>query len=342
MKVGHMTVVTPGRCGLYETARELVAGLQKCGVDSRLVDPTLGGSKPNKLYPKDMDNDRGAPLASMDWAVGADVIVNHSGYDGTPVYNTNQKVIHVAHGRPRNSFISEVKGSTPIYSYWWQKNREERLASVVTFWPEHVPYLQVMFPGKPVHHVQASVDLEQWKFDGPSGYGFHGKKGRVNIVITDHFADDVDQFVPLNAAILFAREVEGVKVHFYAHPQDVKDGKVIVKRGFNALVSRLKEDGHLGELVGWVKGLDNVYRAATMVLTANEIDTRTVREASACGCPVVRVTHLNDGWQVPLRKAMLMTRDDRYIIRKQAEAAFDPQLTAKQFKGVLDGMAWRR
>jgi hypothetical protein len=341
MRVAHMTVVTPNRCGLYETARDLVAGLQAQGVDSRLVDPTLDSKKPNKLYPQDTDNDRGAPLANMEWALTADVIVNHSGYDGTPIYDTKQPVVHCAHGRPRNSFISEVKGHTPIYSYWYTKNLEARLAAVVTFWPQHKPYLDVMFPGKAVHVVQAPADLKAWTFDGPSGYGFHGQKGRINIVITDHFADDVDQFLPLNAACLFAREVEGCKVHFYAHPQDVdkKSGKIIIKRGFSTLVRRIMDDGNMGEKVGWISsGLDNVYRAATMVLTANEIDTRTVREATACGCPVVRVTHLNEGWQLPLRKAALMTKDDRYIIRKQAEAQFSLERCAKQFKDVLDAV----
>jgi glycosyltransferase involved in cell wall biosynthesis len=337
MKVAHMTVVTPRRCGLYETARELVAGLRLQGVDSRLVDPTLLGKKPNSLYPKDALEDRGALLADMEWATQADIIVNHSGYDSTPVEYTKQPVVHIAHGRPRNSFISEVKGSTPIYSYWYNKNLDPRFAAIVTFWPQHKPYLEVMFPGKPVHVIQSTVDLEQWKFEGPKGYGFHGKKGRVNIVITDHLADDVDQFVPLNAAALFAREVEGVKLHFYAHPQDLdKNKNNVVKKGFSALVKRIKDDGNLGELTGWINGLDNVYRAATMVLTANEIDTRTVREAMACGCPVVRVTNLNEGWQVPLRAAIRMTREDRYIIRKQAEGLFNPEIAARQFKKVLE------
>lgn len=328
-----MAVITPGRCGLYETTRELVAGLRKQGIDSRLVDPAP------KNVAKPENEDRGAPYADMDWACSADVIVNHSGYDGTPVAKTSQPVVHVAHGRPRNSFISEVRGSTPIYSYWYQKNLDPRFAAIVTFWPEHKPYLEVMFPGKKVHVVQSSCDLDQWKFDGPSGYKFHGKKGRVNIVISDHAADDVDQFLPLNAAILFAREVEGVKVHFYAHPEAIdKNGKKIVKRGYSALAKRLKDDGHLGELTGWVSGLANVYRAATMVLTANEIDTRTVREATACGCPVIRVTNLNDGWQVPLRKALTLTREDRLIISKQAQAKFNSDLTARQFKGVLDNV----
>jgi glycosyltransferase involved in cell wall biosynthesis len=332
VKVAHAVVITPHRCGLYETTRELVAGLRKLGVDSRMIDPAPKNVK------KPDNEDRGALYASMGWAVDADVIVNHSGYDGTPLSMTKQPVIHVAHGRPRNSFISEVKGHTPIYSYWYAKNKEPRFAAIVTFWPEHKPYLDVMFPGKKVHVVQASCDLEQWKLDGPSGYKFSGKKGRVNIVISDHAADDIDQFMPLNAAILFAREVEGVKVHFYAHPREVdkKTEKVIVAKGYSALVARLRDDGALGELKGWVEGLGNAYRAATMILTGNEIDTRTVREGMACGCPVVRVTHLNEGWQVPLRKAMLASKEDRYLIRKQAEGKFNPSVSAAQFKKILE------
>jgi hypothetical protein len=319
-----MAVVTPGRCGLYETTRELVTALRAQGVDSRLVDPAP------KDVAKPKDEDRGAPYASMGWAVDADIIVNHSGYDGTPIEKSKQPVVLVAHGRPRSSFLSEVQGSTPIYSWQGQQNKNERLKAVVTFWPQHKPYHEFIFPDKPIHVVQSSVDLDSWSYDGPTGYGFHGKKGRVNIVISDPIRDDVDWFYPLHAAGLFAREVEGVKIHVY--------GRLGKTRGHDALIRRIQDDGNMGEIQGWVGGLENVYRAATFVLTANEIDTRTVREATACGCPVVRINSLADGWQVPLRKAMTLTAEDRYIIRKKAEANFNPEVMAEQFKKVLDSI----
>jgi len=330
MKVAHATVITPGRCGLYETTREIVAGLRNQGVDSRLVDPT---PDKNPVGFKGED-DRGALVADMDWALSADVLINHSGYDNTPLEKATMPVIHVAHGRPRSSFLSEASGSTPIYSYQYAKNKDPRWKACVTFWPEHVPYHRLMMPNVPIHVVNAPVDLEAWTLDGPKGYGFHGKKGRINIVSTDAFRDDTDPFVPLHAAGLFAREVEGVRIHVYGRSA----GR---KKGWGVLLRRIQEDGNLGELQGWVGGLANVYRAASFVITPNEIATRTVREASACGCPVVCINRLdNEGrWLVRMRKAMFMSKEDRYIIRKQAEAKFNAVIAAKQMQTIIRKVA---
>jgi glycosyltransferase involved in cell wall biosynthesis len=320
MRVAHMTVVTPGRCGLYETTRELVANLRTLGIDSRLVDPTRDT---NKLHPGG-DEDRGALFGSMDWAVGCDLIVNHSGYDNTPLEKSQQPVVHIAHGRPRSSFISESKGSTPIYSYWYAKSKDPRFAAVVTFWPQHAPYLQVMFPDKPVHVVQSSVDLDAWSPNGPAGYQFHGKRGAYNLVLTDAWRDDLDPFVPLNAAALFARELKGTKIHIYARPASAQ-------KGWNAILKRIHDDGNLGEVCGWTQGLANVYRAATLMVTPQEIDTRSVREAMACGCPVVRMQNL-DNWRDGMFAGLMTSREG---VRIAAQANFDPKRTAEQFADVL-------
>jgi hypothetical protein len=324
MKVAHSVVITPHRCGLYETTRELVAGLRALGVDSRMVDPA-----PREDVVKPKDEDRGALYASMGWGVDADLIVNHSGFDNTPLGATKQPWVLVAHGRPRSGFLSEVRGSTPCYSWKGNCNKQDRLKKVVTFWPEHVPYWQFIMPDKPIKIVPPSVDLEAWSFDGPKGYGFHGKKGRINIVISDPIRDDVDWFYPLQAAGLFAREVTGVKIHVYG-----RTGKT---RGHDALIRRIQDDGHMGEIQSWVTGLDNVYRAASFVLTANDIYTRTEREASACGCPVVRVHDLNSCWRVDMQAAIRMLDEEREVIARQAIAKFNPVATAKQFKAILDG-----
>jgi hypothetical protein len=327
MKVAHLAVITPNRCGLYETTRELVAGLRGLGVDSRLVDPS-----PRDDVEKPADEDRGAPYASMGWAVDADLLINHSGYDNTPLEKAKIPVIHICHGRPRSSFLSELAGKTPIFSYHYQKNKDPRIKAVVTFWPEHVEYHKVMFPDKPVYYVQAPADMAEWSYEGPKGYKFHGKKGRVNVVLTDPFRDDVDAFVPLHAACLLAREVEQTKIHIYGCRYDKK-------KGFSAILRRLQDDGCLGEVNGWVGGLANVYRAATFMLTANEIDTRSAREAELCGCPVVRVPRLDDQFRVRMRKAMMANEPDRKLLAMQAKAKFNPQVTAKQFKDVIETCA---
>ena len=92
VKLAHIEVVTPGRCGLYETTRELVVALRARGFDSRIYDPTKAK---NKLYPEG-DKDRNAPFCDLNWVFReADLLVNHSGL-GAALEECDTPVIHVA------------------------------------------------------------------------------------------------------------------------------------------------------------------------------------------------------------------------------------------------------
>jgi len=322
MKVAHAVTVTPNRCGLYETTRELVVGLRQIGIDSRMVEV----SKKNKLHPGGI-SDRGAIFADMDWGVASDVIANHSGFDTTPLAKSKQPVIHVAHARPQSSFNSEKDGSTPVYSYHYRENKNPRFKVVVTFWTQHIPYLQVMWPDTPIHHVQAPVDLNAWTSNGPTGYKFSNKGGKINIVCTDGFRNDINPFAAINAYILWARGRSGTRLHIYGMRNT---------KGWTPLIRRMQDDGIFGELKPWVKGLANVYRAADALITSHSIDTRSVREAMACGCPIIRVPSATlNGYQASFSRAL---QEDRELVCKDAELQFNPTKTAKQFKEILEGL----
>ena len=316
MKVAHLAIITPGQCGLYETARELAYYLRNEGIDSRLVDP--------KTIQE--GSDRGVPFADAEWASNADILVNHSGL-GEALEKTNQPIIHIAHGRPRHSFNTEKGGGTPVYSYHYRKNFDARFKAVVTFWREHGEYLKFMFPNKPVHYVQECVDLERWS-PGLTEYNFEGKQGLINGVISDSWRDDIDPFVPINAFGLWARHAKGAKLHLYA--------RIAELRGWSALIKRLEDDKSMGLLKARVKNLQDVYRKAHFVVTGNEINVRTVREAMACGCPVVRFPLANiSNYKSVFAKALEV---DRTEVRKEAERRFNPKVTAQQFKTILEAV----
>ena len=316
MKIAHIAIVTPRRCGLYETTRELVMGLRELGLDSRIVDP-----QPAK-NPVGWNGteDRGVPVDSLEWAKGADVLVNHSGLG--ELEKLGKPAIHIAHGRPRHSFLSEVSGGTPIFSYHFKNNQDPNLKAVVTFWHQHKPYLDVMYPDKPVHHVQSPVDLCFWSPGGTS-YDFAGQGGGVNIVCTDAFRDDIDAYDPINAYALWAKQ-NGInsKLHIYGKPPSMN--------GWGALIRRVQETGKMGIVQGWASELQNVYRAADLVLTAHTIDVRTVREAMACGCPVLRVADIGDTARID--QAL---KQNRHEVRNQAERLYNMSETAKQFLEVI-------
>ncbi len=240
LRIAHLAIVTPYRCGLYETSRELVTGLRALGVDSRICDPT---HDKNELHPGG-EEDRGAKFANMDWAAEADILVNHSGL-GARLEETSQPVIHVAHGRPQISFNAEVNGGTPVYSYHYTKNKDPRFKAVVTFWERHKPYHEVMWANTPVHSIAPPVDLEAWNMTGAKNYNFGGKKGDINVVCTDVWRPDSSLFDVVKGFSLFARGWDKkAKLHIYGAPKDLK--------GWHPLLKSIEDRGNLGEVDLWV------------------------------------------------------------------------------------------
>lgn len=316
MRVAHLVAITPKRCGLYETTHDTISGLRRLGIDSRLVDPDPDNNKVGF----NAEEDRGVPVGSLDWAHSeADVIVSHSGF-GDHFRDPSYKILYVAHGRPYVSYLTERNGGLPLQSWHYQKNFDPRFKAIVSYWPEHQPYLEVLFPDKDVYTVQSSVDLEAWK-PAPSDYDFGGKGGEVNVVIADNWRDDIDPYVALNAFARWSKDKPWARLHIYGLSKN--------QPGAWALVRCIQDLGTLGEVVPWCEDLATVYNRADFVLTPHVIDVRTVREAMACGCPVVRV-----------RESLQFEEPsiDRAAVRAEAVRRFDSTKTALQFKRILESL----
>ena len=332
MKVVHSVRVTPERCGLYETTRELVAALREAGVDSRMID----------IDGKATGTDRGALIAPVGFVDECDVIISHSGVTQRQ-FDTGKPIVHIMHGRPRSSFLLELSGKLAIYSFLRARAGCERYKAFVTFWPEHVPYWSVILPPEKIMVVPPPVDLKRWTPDGPKGYGFHGHKGAINVVCTDAWREDKDPFHMVNAYAIFARKHPDARLHIFGNSANQK--------GWEVLFKVLREMGALGEIGGWVHGLANVYRAADFSITPQRIATRSVREALACGCPIVAPLNneytkwradeelpecMADSMECAWDWIAVHRQEAREAARKQAEKLFDPIESARQFIGVLE------
>lgn len=312
MKLAHVAIATPGRCGLYETTRDLVEAERELGVDARIVDPKPHATlSPGKI-------DRGVPLASMKWAVTADLIVSHSGHDGTPLEHTDQPIVVAAHGRPVSTWIMEREGGAPAYSYHAKRSRLDRYRACVTFWPEYAPIFQGLWGDKPVHVVPSMVNLDYWN-PGKTGYDFAGRGDEINVVMTDPWSRVDSNLLPVvHAFELFRHHAKGARLHIYALDSN--------ERGMQALKMMLGDS--LGVVQGWASDLRSVYRSADMLITPHRIYTRAIREAMACGLAVVsgRDHDPEDtvGFAAKMMDEYAFGRDPRSL----AEAWFDPSVAA--------------
>lgn len=315
MRLAHSAIRTPRACGLYESTRELCAGLRALGVDSRIVDPA-----PNPKFAPAPDVDRGVPIASVEWATSADLIVSHSGHDGTPIGDTEQPILHALHGRPVSTWIMERAGGAPGYSYATTRRRLDRYIGAVTFWPEYEPILRSLWTPKPVHVVPPSVDLEHWQ-PCDSEYDFAGKSGGVDVVMTDPWSRrDSAPILAVHAFALFRNIVPDARLHIYA-----VDGS----KGFGAIKAMLGDS--LGVVQGWAQDLRRVYAAADMLITPHRIYTRSIREAMAMDLQVVsgRDCHPEDVEAFALKMVAKLERPEPS--REIARALFDPAATARAF-----------
>jgi glycosyltransferase involved in cell wall biosynthesis len=325
MKIAHIAIVTPHRAGLYETTRDIVAAERRLGVDARIIDPTK----------EQVGIDRGVPIVGAVWAKQCQAIVNHSGL-GKDLQDLQLHIIHVMHGRPYGSFLLEQAGEIPIYSYWRQIVKDERFRFFVTLWPEFMPYFSLVMPEAKLRYIPAPVDLAAWTPEGPTGHKFHGKGGDINVVCADVWRRDKDPYHIINAFGLFARRHPWARLHLYAMPQKGTAWKV--------LVDALGEN--VGEVCGFVTGLEHVYRAADLAITPHRIATRSVREALACGCTVVMAPGSKDKYtefraepeDIQLyadTMGVALRYGNRWQNRQTAEDRFDSRVTAEAFIALV-------
>jgi glycosyltransferase involved in cell wall biosynthesis len=314
----HAAIATPGKCGLWETTRELVKAERDLGIDARVFDP----APVDKFYPG--DDDRGVPISrDPAWALTADLVVSHSGHDRTPLQNSPQPVIHVAHGRPLSTFLGERGGGAPGLTWQTQRKKLPRYRGAVTFWPEYEPYLRTIWEPKPVKYVPPPCDLDYWT-PGKGTASFGGRRAAYNVVMADPWSrEDSSPYHCIHAFALFHRICPDARLHMMAWDGNTK--------GLTGITELLGDGG--GCVARWQTDMRNILRSADMLITPHRIYTRSIREAMACGLQVVsgRDCHPEDIERFAL--LMVDRRENPLPTRKMAEGLFDPKRTAQAFLG---------
>lgn len=283
MRIVHFAPFAPCACGLYEAARDMVAADYEAGHEVYLVDlgVTYNGGSHVPGEPGKEDKRGFFTIVTADPSVArtADILIAHSGIPDPWFSVCQAPLIWMLHGRPTACFGPEQFGRGNSYSLMAEIAKWPRTRKMVTFWPYHVQFWRNIIPLDKLVCLDAPpVDPTRFNPNGPK-HDFGALGGDINIALADSWREDVDLFNVANGALVFARENRGVKFHFYGMEQPL--------RCWEYVLGELKELGSLGEVWARRPNMEEIYRAADIVLSPHKIATRVVAEALCCGTPVI-------------------------------------------------------
>jgi len=345
LKVAHFAVFSPGRSGQYATVRDLILAERGLGIDAQFIDSeTCLSCKGNKGYAGRTDG----PIITMkeSWAESADVLVRHS-IIPEKLEDAGIPIVCCLHGRPENSFLLDQYGKIKVFHFLHQLNSDPRYQAIVTFWEEFKFHFKYLLPKKKVSFVPAMVKLDEYTPHGRT-HEFGKKSGSPNIIICDVWREDVTPFNLVFAALKFQEEyAPDAKLHIFGLPPQ-KNGPAYI------LVNYLIKHSIAGDFYALMPDMMEKYRAADFLITPHNMATRVVREALACGCPVVGGTGnpytqftadardinqfakaMDSCWKSIESPRMYDARANREEVRKFAEKKFNSESAGKAMLKVF-------
>lgn len=286
MKIVHFAPFAPCACGLYEAARDMVAADLEAGHEAYLVDTgatytTNEGMKhtPGEIGKEDKRGFYAITSANPIVAQTADVLIAHTGVPDPWFSTTQAPMLWMLHGRPRACFGPEQFGRGDSYSLMARIAKWPRVKNMITFWPYHEVYWKNIIPLEKLVVLSAPV-VDFTRF-GPGGHihDFQNLGGDIDIALADSLREDVDLYEIANGALEFARNNRGVRFHFYGMDDPL--------RCWDYILSELRILGALGEVWARRPNIEEIYRAADIILSPHKITTRVIAEALCCGTPVI-------------------------------------------------------
>ena len=284
-KIAHFGPYAPIRCGLYEAARDMVRADLLAGHESIFVDVGIPSTnEPARVGVK--DDRAGFVLETHGYqdAFDSDVFVFHAGAPDNWVVRSCAPIIFVLHGRPLMTFRPEqYEGGMKSYSLLADLARWPRIRAMLSFWPEFVPYWDVIVPPEKLVTFDAPpIDTARFSDDGPRA-NWGNKRGKWNILIADSWREDIDCYEVVHGALEAAKRIEGLKIQFYA----IENKGGVVPDCWSRIFDKARDLGALGDICGRRPDIAEAYRAADLLLTPHRIAVRTMVECLCCGTPVV-------------------------------------------------------
>lgn len=304
MRIGHVSMVAPNRCGLYEASRDMARSDILAGHEVVFVD--VGIPNETERVTKDHRGDFNLVPCHSDLLDTCDIIMAHTGIPDLWLARNEVPVIWVLHGRPLACFRPNDGNS---YTLLYHLSKWTRVKKMIYFWKEFKDYWENIIPSHKLSCIENPVGDES-RFT-PTGdfYKEMRVEGCHNFLIADSIREDICIFDILNGCIYASKHIKNIKFHFCGIDEYEKDK-------YQILLGTLQELGSLGSLHTRISHMEKAYRAVDCVITPQKIATRSVLEAKMCGCNII--SDLNNRYsdiQFDVNKphALLHAIKDEYI-----------------------------
>ncbi len=344
MKVAHFGNFAPHRAGIHTMVRDLVLAERSVGIESNFIDY---GSEPNCTFSRVWLTDGVITTVSPDWAItDADIIVHHSAIP-KQVVKTGKPIVFYMHGRPEYNFMLDWKKGVKHLSAHFDKVNDPQYKKFITFWKSHQTQWKYILNKDDVEFVNPPVDLSNYPMDGKTYSFVEADCGSPNILICDMWREDITPLNTILAALLFAEKYcPTAKIHIIAVPFPKQDNSM------DALFYNFKKSGYVGKVATVVQNVDEIMRAADILVSPLGIETRTILEASALGLPIVagngcKLAHtVSDPRDIEATAAAInkcwnevkSVKDIKNVIRNKTESQFNLLKTGIQVKQIYEGI----
>ena len=328
IKVVHCVIVpVNGKCGLYGTARDLVKAERMAGLDAQVLNCDL--SDPTK-YNHEVRTDNWLTSITLEEAKTADIFVVHSGIPKV-LERLHKPIVVCVHGRPESTFLTSRDTPNKIHHLYATQIANPDYKAFVSFWKEYAFAFGLDYPKNKLWFVNSPCDTDEFIPEGPKyDFGVHG--GKPNIVIADIWRDDVTPFNAVMATVEFLKTyAPDGRLHIF--------GLEKLHHGATTkLLTNLIKTGVIGVVSGLVSNIADVFRAADFVVTPHVIDTRIVREAMSCGCPVIKCLGRNHLDTHSFSEYINNVKDstNRNETRECAVKRFNLKTVGEQMRGIFE------
>ncbi len=334
MKIAHVCNYAPGLSGLYGSVRELHLAEQRLKLDARIVDDSDGKTFFGG-YGKD-----GIVPADFSFCDEADIICWHHAVHDDWLNEPHRNVILWLHGTPEYNLMTELHSNDKALSLIIGAAGHKIPKAYISMWQRHVPMWESLLRTK-VHFLPCWVDLEAFRVVPRSP-----EKGTIRIAMMDYWRLTREPF-GLLMAIDWLRRNSGKQVKV-----DVWGLLGELDNTWKGVLQWLVEDDIVTLKGNTDKPMEDIYQQADLVLTMSTEETRVVREAYACGVPVVcgrgglTFTDYSADCIIPENLGSIVQKchDDlvkdptalRQRLRKIAETRFRPEIAARKAKTIFE------